>query len=389
MSFQDKEWEEIRASEFPGLIDSAPYLNAAAIGPLPEKSIRAAHEFNQKRAHVHEMKDEDFFAPSTVARRAAAELINAGEDEIALGTNTSFGLNLVAAGLDFPSGSRVVISDREFPANVYPWMDRTGYELDIVPTTPEGWPDEDALLARLTDPSVAVLAISSVQFASGYRADLNRLGQACRDSETLFVVDAIQSLGCIPLDVRETPVDVVAAGGHKWMLGPLGVGFAYVRREVQRRIRPAYVGWPSLKASGSVDNLLDYEFDFVEDARRFEMATAPLQDQLAFASSVSLLTSIGVDRIWARVDELLAPLREMVDQSAVLEARSPQEDEHRSGIFSFHTPDDEQVIHRLKEAGCVISLREGGIRIAPHFYNTESDIATVTDLLREMEKEWM
>src|SRR5688572_24255679 len=165
--------------EFPWTAEAA-YLNAASIGPLPERSRRAVEEFAALRAAPHRMQERHFFPLLTQARGLAARLINADPDEIALATNTSYGINLAARSLPLRPGDAVVLSDREFPANVYPWLalrDR-GVRVEVVPVTAEGWPDEARLLDRVQDPRVRVLAVSLVQFGTGYAVDLDRVSRA-------------------------------------------------------------------------------------------------------------------------------------------------------------------------------------------------------------------
>src|SRR5690606_36547004 len=167
MSQQHGGLRGIRTTEFAGLADSA-YLNAASLGPLPDRARRAMSAYADARARVQTMGEEDFSGPPQRAREAAARLIGATPGEIALGPNTSFGINLVALGLELRAGSTVLVSDREFPAVVYPWMGRSHLRLELIPTTPEGWPDEERILARVAAGGVAILAISSVQFHNGY-----------------------------------------------------------------------------------------------------------------------------------------------------------------------------------------------------------------------------
>jgi cysteine desulfurase/selenocysteine lyase len=223
----------IRESEF-GSLNGVTYLNSASTGPLPERTIRALERFNRMRAAPHLLPDPDLFAIFTESRRLIARLINATPDEIALATNTSYGLNLAALALPLERGDVVLVSDREFPANVYPWLHlrQHGVEVELAPVTANGWPDEAYLLERITDRRVKVLAVSLVQFSNGYAVDLDALSRATRATGTYLVVDAIQGLGQFPVDLRRTPVDILSSGGQKWLLAPWGSGFMYVRREL-------------------------------------------------------------------------------------------------------------------------------------------------------------
>ena len=369
----------VRAEEFPDL--QGAYLDAASVTPLPECGRAAAEEMARARTRAHELTDEHFSRPIDDARRNCARLIGADPSEIALGPNTSFGINVAALGLDVPAGSTVLVPDREFPANVYPWMLNERLKLELVPGTSNGNPDEERILDRLRDPDVSILAISSVQFATGYAADLTRLGEACREAGVTFVVDAIQSLGQIPLDVRRARIDVLASGGHKWLCGPFGAGFLYVRNEKQDHLRPRSVGWQAMAASQQLDSLLEYGPDFVADARRYEEGTASFQDAAALAASVALILDLGVDKIQGYLRELLDPLRRWLHEAPEIEVLSEDASKNASAILSFRTPAVETVHRMLRDAGVVCSLREGAIRVAPHFYNLPEEISHLTDAL--------
>lgn len=371
----------VRHEEFAEL--EGAYLDAASMAPLPKRARVATEAFNRLRARIHTIRGEDFTRPVDEARAACARLIGADVSEIALGNNTSFGINIAALGLEVPQGSTVLVSDREFPANVYPWMNRARYTLERIPVDHRGWPDEERIHSRLRDPDVSVLALSSVQFGNGYRADLDALGHTCRGRGVLFVVDAIQSLGQIPLDVSRTPVDVVASGGHKWLCGPLGTGFLYVRRELQDRLFPTSIGWLSMEASQSLDSVVDYDWRFLPDARRYEQGTPPLQDLAAFAQSITLLLELGVERIQAYLADLLEPLRVWLRENSDVESLSSFDADRRSAIVSLRPPSLEPTFRSLRAAGVVCSIREGAIRIAPHFYNTASELEMVILVLEE------
>lgn len=371
--------DALRAFEFTFAAESA-YLNAASITPLPERARRAAQAFNDRRARIHDFPDEEMLVPLHRARDAAARLVGADPGEIALGGNTSYGINLAALALPLAPGSTVVVSDREFPTNVYPWMGRD-YRLEVVPTDAQGRPDEPRLLERLGRGDVSAFALSSVQFATGYRADLERFGRLCREQGIFFVVDAIQSLGQLPLDVRAANIDVLAAGGHKWLISPLGTGFVYVRRELLQRMEPRVVGWTAMQATTDLGSMLDYRREFRADARRFEVGTLPIQDFGGFAESLGLLMEVGVDAIRLHLEELLEPLVAWLREHDEVEVISDLRPGARSGIFCFRPPSADVVFRRLAERGVVCALREGAIRVAPHLYNTRADLERVVDIL--------
>lgn len=371
----------LRAAEFPRLQPG--YLNAASFTPLPERSRRAVEAVHELRGDPHRLSEADLVEKLVVARRAAAQLIGASPREIALAWNTSFGINLAAFSLPIPSGSTIVVSAREFPTNVYPWMAAPEAKLEIVPADRLGRPDEDRLLERLDRGDVSVFALSSVQFATGYRADLERFGRFCHERGIFFVVDAIQALGQIPTDVRRCHVDILATGGQKWLCAPFGTGFVYIRDELLEKIDPVMVGWTGMTASGDVASLTDYRWGWRPDAQRFEVATLPFHDFAGFTASVELLMEVGVDRIAAHTRRLLEPLEWWLEGQDGVELVTPRDAARQSAILAFRTPTVNTVYERLAAAGVVCGQREGAIRIAPHLYNDAEDIARVLQVLEE------
>jgi cysteine desulfurase / selenocysteine lyase len=370
----------IRAAEFPRLKDSI-YLNAAATGPIPERAHRALVASQERRLAIQELTDAGSTEALARARSAAARLVGAERDEIALGWNASYGINVAALSLPVEPGTTVVVSDREFPANVYPWMGRQDTRLELVPAAESGRPDEDRLLERLDRGDVSIFAISSVQFATGYRADLAKLGAFCRARGIFFVVDAIQSLGQLPMDVRAMGIDVLAAGGHKWLCSPFGTGFAYVRRELIARMEPRWIGWTGMQACSSLDSLVDYDWTFRKDARRFEGGTLPFDGFAGFAESVGLLLEVGVERIERHVLGVLDPLIAWLRATPEAEILSDLELERRSAILCFRLPDAEAVFDALQRRGVTCAFREGAIRVAPHLYNSREEIERVVEIL--------
>jgi len=378
---------ELRNREFPWTAATT-YLAAASIGPLPERTRLAIEAFNAKRTAPHLVPDRDQLAIHAAARAAAAQLLNATPEEIALTPNTSTGLQAAAGALPLAAGDVVLLSDREFPANVYPWLAqrRRGVVVERAPVTAAGFPDEDHLVARLADPRVRVLAVSLVQFSNGYRADLTRLGEACRANGAYLVVDGIQALGVVPCDVRALPVDIVACGGQKWLLGPWGSGFCFVRRELVSQLVPAASGWLSYRGMDDFGNLLSYDEQLVDDARRFETASPATQDQLGLTASIGLLLDLGVDAIATYLRSLGDPVLEWAARRGV-PVGSPTDPRHRSQIVCVRPPDAREANRRLRQAGIVVSLREGAIRIAPHCYNTIEEMEKVVEVLDEVVRE--
>ncbi|HEX8392732.1 MAG TPA: aminotransferase class V-fold PLP-dependent enzyme [Longimicrobium sp.] len=378
------DFRALRDEQFP-YVARAPYLNAASMGPLPERARRAVDAYTLRRADIHRMRGDDFEPTAARCRRLASSLIGAEADEIALLPNTSFGLNLAALCLPLRRGSRVLISDREFPANVYPWMalERTaGVTLSVIPADEHGHPDEARLMEELARGDVAMLAISAVQFTDGWRADLATLGAACGRYGAWFVVDGIQAVGQLPLDVRAAGIDVLATGAQKWLCSPFGTGFTYVRRELIGRMEPAVVGWTGQAASADLERVLDYGTEWLPGARRFEVSTQPWQDYAGMAESLELLLAADPARVQAHVAGLIDPLAAWLHARGVV-ITSDMAPERRSGIFAFRPEDVRGAYGAMQRAGVGCVVREGAIRLAPHLYNQPEDMARVMEVLDE------
>jgi selenocysteine lyase/cysteine desulfurase len=375
------DFSELRAAEFPWAADVT-YLNHASTGPIPARTQRAIDQVEFRRREPFRLADTHHVELMRDARAAVARLIGADPAEVALTPNTSYGINMAAQTLPLAAGDEVLVPDGEFPANMYPWLllrDR-GIRVELIPRTAAGWPDEDRLLARLAEPGVRAVAISWVQFASGYRVDLARLSAACRERGVWLVLDAIQGVGQLPLDLRATPVDVVACGGQKWLLSPWGSGFLYVRRERIAELTPRFTGWLAFRGTEDLSRLTDYDPTFHADARRFELVTLPYQDLAGLTASLTLLAEAGVDRIAAHLRALRAPLLAAADRRG-FQVTSPTDGVHDSAIWCVRTDDVTRAHARLRAAGVTCSLREGALRLSPHFYNTADEVERVVALL--------
>lgn len=372
----------IRTREFSWADSGTAYLNHASTGPLPARTVAAVTEFINRRAQPWTIPDAELFRTLAAARERCARLIGAKPSEIALQTNTSYGINIAARALPFESGDVILTFDREFPANVYPWMalESRGVSLRRVPCRGE-LPDEEALMAALDFDRVRCVTVSWVQFSSGYRVDLERIGKACRERGIWFVVDAIQGLGALPLDVKRVPIDILACGGQKWLLAPWGAGFAYVRDELARKLEPQAVGWMAVRSSDDFARLVDYDLTWHDDARRFEVVTMPFQDVAGLISSLDLFDEVGVARAAARVEALADRIVARVEGSKDLVLVTPADRARRAGVISVRPRDVAAASRRLNDARVIHSVREGAIRLAPHFYNTDAEIDRAMDAL--------
>jgi cysteine desulfurase / selenocysteine lyase len=375
------DWDALRQTEFPVAARWA-YLDHAAVAPLPRRSgnvLRAWAEDQEQNGVVHWPSWERKLG---VIRRDAARLIGAEPEEIAFVTSTTQGIGLVAEGFPWRDGESVVTAAEEYPSNIYPWMNLAdrGVSLRMVPSR-EGriWIED---LAAAIDDSTRVLTISHVEFASGFRNDLDALAELCRSRGVAFFVDAIQGLGPHVIDVRRTPIDFLAADGHKWLLGPEGAGLLYVRREWIERLRPLGVGWHSVVGSY---NAPEVEFRLKPSAERWEGGTFNMPGLQAWGASVGLLLEIGPEVVSRRILERAARVRELARSSGwrVFGSDRPED---LSGIVALTHPmvDPESAARTLRDRGVAVASRRGRLRVSPHVYNSDDDLGRLAEELRSL-----
>jgi len=355
---------------------SCAYLNHAAIGTLSDPVRTAMEAFLMHRSASG---DEGEYATVDQELRAAlAQLVGATPGEIGFVQNTSEGLNVIANGLPLDPGDNVLFCDMEFPSNVYPWMNlrSRGVEARCVPHERGGLTLE-AVEAHADDRTRAV-AVSSVEFLTGFRTDLESLGGWCRGNDVYLVVDGIQSLGVLPMDVKASHVDFLACGGPKWLMGPGGQGFIYVRREVLDKLRPIFAGCVSVQGW---EDWRSYDLTFLPDAARFDLGCANFIGRVGLLAAVRLLLSVGIEAIEAWTLHLTDLLVEDL-QSRGHDVISSLEPRHRSAIVTFAVPGDPSAaLETLAAEDIVVSLRESYLRVSPHCYNTEEEILRIGETL--------
>ena len=357
------------------------YFDHAAVAPLSGPAQDAILNWVRDAA-----ADGDIHCPAwadqmEVLRQTAARMVGAQTREIALIRNTTEGINLVAEGFPWQDGDNVVIPADEFPANQYPWMNLAdrGVETRRIPTD-QGRLDLDRV-ADACDQRTRIVSASWVSFASGWRNNLDQLAEVAHRAGALLFVDAIQALGVFPLDVGRTPIDFLAADGHKWMLGPEGAGLFFARTEHLPLLRPLGLGW------NSVRHALDFskiEFDLKETAARYEGGSQNTSGMLALSASLDLLTQLGLQAVSDRVLWLtdLACRRLSEIGATLISDRDPQ---RKSGIVVFDLPGRDPAAVRLRclEKNVVLSCRGGRLRVSPHAYNDESDLDRLMEALAD------
>lgn len=372
-------WDAFR-SHFPVTRKWA-FFDHAAVAPIPDT---AAAEMARYATLVGEngiAAIHDLVAGTGHVRQLAAKLINApAVEDVCFVPNTTVGIGLVAEGYPWQAGENVVLAAEEYPSNQYPWLNlaHRGVEVRRVPS--RGSRVEIADLAAAMDANTRVLAVSAVQFASGFRADLDALGELCRSRGVFFFVDAIQALGAFPIDVQKTPIDALAADGHKWMLAPEGAGIAFVRREWVDRLHPIGVGAHSVVKPFEYSTI---DFTLKPHAGRWEGGALNVPGLWALGASLELLLGLGIENVSARVLELTDYLCDRAANvgCAVFSSRAGND---RSGIVSLTKlgTESKELMKRCRAAGVIVNCRADRLRVAPHAYNTEAEVDRLIAVLK-------
>lgn len=364
--------------EFP-VTRSSVYLNHAAISPVASRVRDAMFGIIEDR-HCFAMEHFESWLKATEATRAStARLLNADPEEIAIVKNTSEGISLFANGLELKKGDEVVSIEGEFPANYFPWkmLERQGVGLRLVKQEKGEIPLE--VIERALTRHARVVAVSFVQFLSGYRINLEQLGRLCDERGVLLFVDAIQGMGAFPIDVRRAKIAGLAAGTHKWLMGPEGCGILFVRRDLAERMEPATVGWTSFEGW---QQFTSSHLTWRPGAGRFECGALNMAMVYGLGAALELFHEVGVDVIAERILSLTDRLRQGLDRRGY-RIYGPQTRECGSGIVSFEPRKGsaEDLIARLQDLRIMGSVRGNFVRLSPHFYNTEGEIDQALEVL--------
>ena len=364
--------------EFPAC-EGRTYLNCAAVAPGSTRVRAAINAWLDDHVAQGNMASGQWWTRAAEARARTAALIGASPEEVAFVRSTSHGLAMVAEGLDWRPGDEVAVASAiEYPSNVYAWKhlaDR-GVRLREIravdgAVTPEAV--EEAI-----GPRTRLVAVSSVQFASGHRTDVDAIGRLCRDRDVLFVVDAIQQVGAFPIDVKASGIHAMAACSHKWMLGLLGIGFLYVDRDLLAHLRPVLVGWHSVEDPFAFDGT---RFDLRADASRLEEAAPSFPLVYGLGAAVEMLLDAGVADVASHITGLLDRAANALEAIGCEVSPAP---EHRAGILMIRPAADvDALAEACQERNIAVSVRRGRLRLSPHLYNNEDDIDALVELLRD------
>jgi cysteine desulfurase / selenocysteine lyase len=344
------------------------YLNHAAVAPLARPAAEAMARLTEDVLCNGSFHSSEWVETYDGLRAAAARLIHAEPGEIALLKNTSEGIATIAMGLDWRAGDRVVAFEEEFPANQYPWrrLEAKGVRIEwLRASDPLDRIDEAARGARL-------VALSFVQYLTGFRSNLNAIGEICRRRGAIFLVDAIQGLGAFPLDVLAAHIDALAADGHKWLLGPEGCAILYISRELQQRVEPAEFGWTNV---AGFEDYANRDMTLRPDAGRYECGTLNTIGCYGLRASIEFLLSVSVERIAPAVQALGDRIAEGV-RARGYELLGKRTAENGAGIVSFRKAgvDSAALVARLRENKISTAARAGWVRASPHFYIAAEEI---------------
>jgi len=369
--------EKIR-EQFP-ITKNKVFLNHAAQSPLPKPVADAVRkivdEFSNFGTTSIEWNDggKPFFA----------KLINAKPEEIAFIENTSVGLNIAANVLHYPPGSKIVTTDLEYPSVVYPWLRKSlGVKVHYVRNVDGKILLED--VEKAVDDKTVAVAISHVEYVNGFRHDLRSLSEIAREHGAFLIVDAIQSAGAMQIDVKKDDVDFLMSACYKWLLSPSGAGYLYVKEELIEKFEPPFVGWASVKPEifETIDFWDIWSLRLSETASRFEVGSPSFISLIGATEALKMLLNIGIEKIEGRILKITDHLMEAVKDLG-LELQTPEESQHRSGIVNFKINKPQEVAEKLNNKGIVVSARAHGIRVSPHFYNTEEEIEKFTEEIKK------
>ena len=370
------DWSSFR-THFP-ITSRWAYFDHAAVAPVSKPAQQAMLAWAADMVENGDVHEGQWVRRVEQVRRLAGQLINADPLDIAFVKNTSEGIGIVAEGLAWRDGDNVVTAAEEYPSNLYPWLNlvQRGVEVRMVPSRDRKVCIED--IRKAIDARTRLVSLSFVEFASGYRNNLDDIAALCRERGIYFFVDAIQGLGVMPLDVQKTLVDFLSSDGHKWLVGPEGAGIFYIRRNLVDLLHPIGVGWNSVVRSRDFGKI---DFELKPHAGRWESGSLNVAGITALGASLELLLSIGISAVSERV---LALTQHFCDKSlqAGFDVYSVRSAGERSGIVSVIVDGSlPELVKLCRERGIIVNKRAGRLRVSPHFYNTHEELDRLIDLM--------
>jgi selenocysteine lyase/cysteine desulfurase len=370
--------QEIR-KQFPYLSTGKIYFNHAAVSPLPKAVAENVNNYIYERSETELDNYKAGLDKVENLKKQLSYLLNTEPERIAFTKSVTDSLNILAQGINWKPGDKIILNDIEFPANVYPFLSlkEYGVGIDFVKSKNGSVKIED--IEKLITPRTKLLSISFVQFLSGFRADLKSIGDLCKKNNIIFCVDAIQGAGVVSLDVIDMKIDFLTGGSHKWMMGLMGIGYLFVTQELQDRITQKTTGWLSVEDEW---NLLDYKLQHKADAERFHTGTYSMIGITALNAAMDFFEIIGFEEIEKLILNNTEYFISRLNEIGINQMLQNSNRDSLAGIVTFPMENAEEVFEQLVKKNIVGSLREGMIRFSPHFYNTMDEIDTVIEELR-------
>ncbi len=365
---------------FPYLKSGKIYFNHASTGPL---CIPVLQQINKILYEKSETSIDDYVKFQSVIKETKQDLsslINTKPERIAFLDNTSNGINILAQGIKWKKGDRILLNDLEFPANVYPFLnlEKEGVIVDFVKSK-DGIVSAEDIIENIK-PGTRLVSISQVQFLTGYRVDLEKIGKPCREKGIIFSVDAIQGLGAVRLDVVRDKIDFLSSGSQKWLLGLQGMAFIYVSDKLQENMVPGNVGWLSVEDAW---NILHYDLTLKKTAERFQGGTLNTIGIYALNASLKMFKEFGYDVIENKVIENSSYLINKLEEINIKPVLSNCDKKNIAGIVSFKHKESKKIFEELVKKDIQCAVREGMIRMSPHFYNIKEESDKIVDELKQ------
>lgn len=364
---------------FPHLKTDQIYFNHAAIGPWTTLATDRINEYTSQRSGKKIENYSDFMKWSASAKEKLGKLLGAKPERLAWIDNVSNGISILAQGLKWKTGDRIVLNDLEFPSNVYPFLNlmKEGVEIDIVKSQNGVVHFED--IEKTITQNTKLVSISLVQFLSGYKADIDVIGEYCKKHGIIFCVDAIQATGAVQIDVNKSNVDFLSGGTHKWLMSSQGLSYIYLTEELQSKIEQKFVGWTSVKDSW---NLLDYNLTLRDTADKFQNGTMNALGISIFEAVLDLFLKFGMQNIESRILENSNYFIQRLVDVGIEPILMNVSNSNRAAIVSFKHEKAKEIFDELEKRSIYAAVREGMIRLSPHFYNTKDEIDIVAEELK-------
>lgn len=351
------------------------YLNHAAIGPLSNRVKSAIDGFISERHEGPIENLEHSMEISATTRHLISRYINAPDaNMISYMGNTSEAISAVAEGLTWHRGDEIILNSMEFPTNIQPYRALADYGVKTIIVEAANSMITPAQIEEAITDKTRMVSISAVQFLHGFMADLKSIGEICKNHDLIFVVDAIQCTGAVPVDVQQCNIDALATGGHKWLMSPMGLGFLYCSDKLASKLRPSRTGWLSVEEPW---DLLNYDQKWLPLSQHLEVGTPNMIGIAGLGESLQTMFDIGTNKIRQQIQFLTGHLINQLKNQKEVTIISPSDNHNRAGIVTFtfnHNANVNDIVNRLKEKKITISAREGLLRISPHYYNTTEEI---------------